>query len=278
MISARSLCYRVYQDFFMPSRLEEYRRLLRHLRDLGYRFSTMAEFAAKEDRGGTVCLLRNDVDSDPAAAACMFACEREEGARSTYYFRLSTIDAALIGEIVAYGSEAGYHYEEIATFARLRGISSQEAVEARMDEIRVAFRNNIQDFRRRSGVSPRTVASHGDFINRRLGLPNSALLTRVLMDELGIVADAYDYGLHAALNARFSDRPAPEWWRPANPCEALHNRPATISILVHPKQWHCSPALNFRLAASRFSQEAAWRWRVRRTLRARQPSQTESRA
>lgn len=253
----------------MGSRLDEYRRLLRHLRDQGYRFCTLGEFVETrhEEFDSPVCLLRNDVDSDPAAAARMFACDREAGVRATYYFRLATLDAALAREIESSGAEVGYHFEEIASFAKSHGLTTRTEVDAHIDAIRQAFRENVRIFSARTGVIPRTVASHGDFINRRIGVPNHHLLTPELMEELGIIADAYDSRLHAGLVARFSDCPPPTWWRPANPLHALTHRPATISILVHPRQWHCNPALNLRIGMTRFRQEAMWRLRSANSAR-----------
>lgn len=248
----------------MGSRLAEYRNLLSHIKQLRYEFCTMAEFAEAAGRGGAsgrrTCLLRNDVDSDPAGAERMFACDREAGVRATYYFRLATIDPPLMQEIVRHGGEVGYHFEEIASVAKRLGLRSRKQVDAGLDLMRREFRDNFARFRARSGVIPRTVAAHGDFANRRIGVPNHYLLTKALMDDLGLVADAYDPRIHAELDARFTDCPPPEWWRPQNPVLGLAQYPRTVSILVHPRQWACAPALNFRLAAGRLWEEGAWRW------------------
>ena len=249
----------------MGSRLPAYRKLLRHLRETGYEFRTLSEFVLSADRGEPmqhrVCLLRNDIDSDPAGAARMFACDQEEGVRATYFFRLSTLDPALARRIADHGGEVGYHFEEIATVAGRLGLDSRQQIDAHMELIRDEFRFNVHRFSARTGRVPRAVAAHGDFINRRLGIPNQYLLNRSLLDELGIVADAYDERVHGNFEARFSDWPAPQWWMPQDPMTALHDRPATVSILVHPRQWVCNPLLNIRLAVARLSDEAIWRSR-----------------
>lgn len=262
---ASTIYYRAWQDVFMGSRLAEYSALLARLKNLGYRFCTLADFVLAANDGrhfvSPVCLLRNDVDSDPRGAARMFECDQSAGARATYYFRLSTLDPALAARIAATGSEVGYHFEEIATVAKRLGLRSTDDVAAQMERIRDEFRNNVAAFRRRSGVPLCTVASHGDFANRRLGIPNQQLLTQTLLEELDLVADAYDRRIHAGLAARYTDCPPPQWWKPDDPMQALEKRPATVSILVHPRQWTCNPATNLRLTVQRIAEEAAWRVR-----------------
>jgi hypothetical protein len=264
--------YRLWQDLFMGSRLTGYRALLGRLKELGYQFHTMAEFIEEVTRGdhfpSPICLLRNDVDSDPRGAAKMFECDREAGVRATYYFRLATLDPTLAARIVAQGGEVGYHFEEIATVAKRLGLRTAKEVQDRLENIREEFRRNVGRFRARSGVLLRTVASHGDFANRRLGVPNQEMLTPALLRELGIVADAYDPRIHAGLAARFTDCPPPQWWKPTDPIMALATRPATVSILVHPRQWICNPAENFRLTVQRIGEEAGWRLRSARAANA----------
>jgi hypothetical protein len=250
----------------MGSRLAQYREVLRCLKDAGYSFRTLSEFVVASAKGETVrspvCLLRNDIDSDPEGAAMMFACDREAGLRATYFFRLSTLDTGLAREIVSYGGEVGYHFEEIAAAAKRLGLQSRQQIDIHIEQIRGEFRLNVLRFGETTGVKPRVVAAHGDFVNRRIGVPNQYLLDRPLMDELGILADAYDPEIHGNLEARFSDWPAPRWWNPADPTSVIRrDRPATISILVHPRQWTCNALLNLRLDSQRVWEETRWRWR-----------------
>lgn len=249
----------------MGSRISRYRDLLSHLVEAGYNFRTLSEFAQAADRGmspaSPVCLLRNDIDSDPRGAALMFDCDRAAGVRATYFFRLSTVDVGLAREIHLFGGEVGYHYEEIATAAKRLALHSRQQIDAHIELIREDFRSNVRKFGSDIGAPPRVVAAHGDFVNRRIGISNDYLLDRKLLDELGIVADAYDRRIHGNLQARFSDWPAPYWWKPADPMVALPPSPSTITILVHPRQWIFNPSLNLRLDVRRLCEEANWRWR-----------------
>jgi hypothetical protein len=250
---------RLYQNYVMGSRLDQYCDLLRQLRSAGYRFLTTSEFAqpisSNDGVRSAICLLRNDVDTDPAGAARMFDCEREFDVRATYYFRLSTIDRRLIRQISDFGSEVGYHCEETSTIIKRHGLASREQIDAHVDSMRAEFRRNIANFRNLTGIMPRSVVAHGDFVNRLVNIPDSYFITPSLLKEFEIVADAQK------LCAWLSDAPAPMWWRPQNPLDALAGTPDTIAILVHPRQWTCNRMANLRLDFVRIWEEAAWRIR-----------------
>jgi peptidoglycan/xylan/chitin deacetylase (PgdA/CDA1 family) len=270
MSLARAVYHHAWQNFLMPDRLDQYRALLRLLVERGYTFRTVEEFAGDvraERATGRVCVLRNDVDSDPAGAGRMFEIDQAEGVRATYYFRLSTIDRALIARMQAANAEVGYHYEELATFAKQAGLRSKTDVEQHIGAVRNAFRRNVERFRAASGVSPRTIAAHGDFANRRLGVTNNHVIDRRLMEEFGIVAETYEPWLMSAVNARVADRAAPEWWHPSPPEVALRKDPAVIYILVHPRQWVRAPMRNLGLDVARGADGV--RYAVNRLMRSR---------
>lgn len=260
--------HHTWQNFLMPDRLEEYRALLRAIAVRGYRFLTMEEFAAhvRADRRETdsVCVLRNDVDSDPGGAGRMFEIDRAEGARATYYFRLATIDRGVIERMRASGAEVGYHFEELASYAKQAGIRTKAGIEAHIPAIRDMFRGNVTRFTEAAGVAPRTVAAHGDFANRRLGVTNNHIVDRALLDEFGIVAETYEPWLMSAVTVRLADRAAPVWWHPMPPEKALRSTPAVLYILVHPRQWVRNPWGNSALDVRRGAEELAYRWRCMR--------------
>jgi len=90
------------------------------------------------------------------------------------------------------------------------------------------------------GLSMATVASHGDFANRVLGLPNHILLNDLgLRSELGIINEAYDQDVLDGFDLYISDRPSPVYYSPMSPILAL-GQYKRICFLTHPKQWRVS--------------------------------------
>lgn len=250
----KSVAYRFYQNYLMASRLPEYESLMTMLVEYGYSFLTIADLARRANRAALparTCIIRVDVDSDVPTAREMFHIKRALGISTTYYFRLSTLDHHLMKEISAAGSEVGYHYEEIATAAKRLGLRNRCDVESSVSIIRAEFKRNIELFADQAGCLPLTIASHGDWVNRKLRLPNHYIADSDLRQACGILAEAYDPELTAPVQARFSDKEAPAWWRPASPIEAIKDGIPCIYLLVHPRQWRANRLENFWLDVER---------------------------
>ena len=88
----------------------------------------------------------------------MFDITAAEGVHGSYYFRLSTLDRSLTQRIRAQGSEAGYHFEELATYAKRHGLRSADEVEAHVPAMRDEFRRNVILFRDAAWESFRTLS------------------------------------------------------------------------------------------------------------------------
>ncbi|MCG8448716.1 MAG: hypothetical protein MI725_03925, partial [Pirellulales bacterium] len=90
-----------------------------------------------------------------------------------------------------------------------------------------------------------TVASHGDFVNRKLGLCNWEITKdRELRAELKIELEAYDEHGAPIIQARCSDAPYPQFWTPENPIAAIQQRLSCVYLLVHPRHWRANRAVN----------------------------------
>ena len=135
---------RLYCDYLMPSQLAAYEDLVRTAHTAGYaqtsvrRYHDMVRGRSLPDK---VIVHRHDIDTDLRTTRKLFEIEKKHGIKSSFYFRLSTLDIDLMREIEEYGSEASYHYEELATYAKKNKIKDAAAV------ARPAARNP-QPFRR----------------------------------------------------------------------------------------------------------------------------------
>jgi hypothetical protein len=261
-IPMKTIYNRMYADYLMPSRLPRYEALLIQARDQGYRQTSVRSWLHALRTGSTgrgpVLVHRHDIDSDLRTTRRMFAIEQKHGVRASYYFRLSTLDVGLMRAIEEYGSEASYHYEELATYAKRQHLKVPAEVLDRMAQIRTEFENNFRMIESALGHKLHTVASHGDFANRRLGLINCAVLEdAALRARCGIAGECYDAELMSSFDIYISDKPAPQYFHPMPPQAAL-GRHGRIFLLTHPSQWHAGWAANSRKNFDRVLD--AWRW------------------
>lgn len=258
-----TLINRLYGNYLMPSRLQHYEELLRHAAHAGYcQTSIRAFFRSTADIDfleRKVVVHRHDVDSDVRTAKKIFDIEKKHGVHSTFYFRLSTLDFNFMREIDEYGSEASYHYEEIATFAKRNNIRTSDEIYARLKEIRLDFVNNFDFVQERLCGKLATVASHGDFVNRQLAIPNTEILNDGnLRKNCGIECESYDRALLDKFDIYITDRPHPEYFHPIPPINAIgfHKK---ICVLTHPMQWETNWLENTRANSVRFYEGLLWK-------------------
>lgn len=243
---------RVYGDFLQGSRLGAYREFLEEALRAGYRVTSVGGLWRLIETGGLdparrYLALRHDVDTDPATARAMWEIDRELGVETSFFFRLSTLDAGLMADIAANGSEASYHYEELATIAKRRGLRDRSAVMTHLPEARDRFAENVGRLRETTGLPMSVVASHGDFVNRHVGVPNWVLLADTeFRRRLGIDLETYDAALLDHLPSRHADGPPPTRWSPVDPGERIEAGEPVISVLVHPRHWRVNRSVNAR--------------------------------
>jgi hypothetical protein len=252
---ARAVTLRVRDDYGGRDRRKEYEALLRKACDMGYKLVSLAEFHARTSVGaGPGCrwlVLRHDVDiGDVAGNASFFAIERNLGAQSTFYFRQSTARTheRLMQPLIDAGFEVGYHFEEAATVAKGRGLRSRGAVFEHRREIEDLFQSNCWAFRARWNPHLQSVASHGDWINRRLGFTNNELVSSELLTACDLRFEAYGPDLLGRSDVYVSDvAVAPERWaRGYGPEDALGDERGPIYMLTHEARWHTARAARAR--------------------------------
>jgi hypothetical protein len=234
---------RIFADFLMHSRLGEFEKFLRCALEHEYRTYSLLQFWRMTEGGkklppGKILLLRHDVDTDVATAERMWEIENSISIKSTYFFRLSTFNIQLMKRIEDAGSEASYHYEELSTICKRDRIRSPQEVQNRLHDIRDLFARNVTQLRERTGLPMRSVASHGDFINRRLGIRNVVILQDMdFRRKVDIDVEAYDESTMKLVDSRHSDQPYPTFWIPSDPTLAIKNHVRVVYILVHPRHW-----------------------------------------
>lgn len=235
---------RLRREYFMRPRLHEFDALLQFLKSHGYVIFNVLDFAevikTNVERPPKCCIMRIDVDSDPNFCLQLSNVLRKNGCAASFYFRLCTMDQTIMRELADFGFEIGYHYEELATFAKKYHLKSRHDVIARIDECRSEFRKNFAYFSNVLGSSPVTVASHGDFANRKLAQNNTIIVDEAIRRDLAIYAEAYDDDLVSAFDHSIIDSGPPGSWYPDSPqhlaMEAKENSHC-MRILIHPKPW-----------------------------------------
>ena len=277
---------RIWQNYLMPSRLDELAAWSRLALELGYTFYSVEDYWRITQAGRTApppksIVLRHDIDVDLATAHAMFSIESVLGITSSYYFRLRTITLPLMQAIAGAGGEASYHYEELATEAKAGCLRGPEQVRARLPLIRQRFLENLQSLRAQTGLPMITVASHGDWANRRLGLANTEILKCPdLRKSAAVQVEAYDSELMKFVTARYADTHCPDWWTgthltrtgadhsesrngvPKTPAAAVRGGLPVIYVLLHPEQWRRGPRCHFREQVKRLREGVAYHFRV----------------
>ena len=258
-------------------RRDEYARLLAASKRAGYELVGLQEFherAPVEGEDWRALALRHDVDiRDVDGNEAFLAVERSVEARATYYFRMSTAGphADLIRRLLRGGFEVGYHYEEGATVAKRHGLTSRAALEARRSEVAALFRDNCAEFRNRWNPGLSSVASHGDWINGRLGFANSVFVTPQLLSECGLRFEAYAGDFLSGFDVYVSDaaRYPARWANEYGVYEAMRDGRRRICLLTHERRWHPSCLAGLAADAGRVADGARYEWNRRRQAGAR---------
>jgi hypothetical protein len=253
---------RLYCDYLMPSQLAAYEQLVRQAQGAGYIQTSVRGYVDLIRAGrcpdDKVLVHRHDIDTDLRTTRKLFDIEKKHGITSSFYFRLSTLDIDLMREIEDYGSEASYHYEEMASYAKKNRIKDPAALRSHMEAIRAEFVANFSHIEQRLGKKMRTVASHGDFVNRRLKITNTEILDDAqLRDACGIVCEAYDRALLDHIDIYISDRPAPQYYYPSAPVGAIHAL-RRICLVTHPRQVETNWKENTKDNLFRFYEGLVW--------------------
>ncbi len=241
---------RIYNDFFRPSKEDEYERILQSARDNGYEFHTMLSFedviANGIDEGRKYLILRRDIDTaDFKILRKMLLLEKKYGARATYYFRWNTLNVKLMHEIADAGGEASYHFEEIASYCYKHHIKDKNKMLHHIEDIRDLFIKQYERFKKRTGLPCLTVASHGDYMNTRFKYQNKELIDERVRKLCGIMREAYDAQHMDMLTCRIADQQEMECFTEKAIAAIARGEPV-LELLTHPRQWNSPVWVNLK--------------------------------
>lgn len=246
---------RIYNDYFMGSRMSEYEKLLKSYLKNDYTFLMIKESTKKLDDEKKYIFIRHDIDSDIRIARKMFEVEKKLNIKTTYYFRLSTFDKKLVQDIIDYGSEVGYHYEEIATYCKKNKVFNKEIVIKNIEDIKENFVNNIEKLQEEYNLKFSSIASHGDFINRKINYTNDQVYDKKLKNKLKLI-EAYD--IEPMLDFRTSDCMPPKFFK-QDPFLAIKENKKKVLLLVHTRYWGSAPIERFKLDLNRVIDSVRYR-------------------
>jgi hypothetical protein len=261
---------RIYTDFLMPSRLGEYRHLLESALEAGYVPVSIERYWPLVTEGALdpakhYLILRHDIDTDPQTAALMWRIERSLGIESSHFFRLSTLDVELMRAIEHGGGRASYHYEELATVARRRRPRNHDEAALLIPEARALFALNLARLRMRTGLPMDVVASHGDFLNRKLVIKNTTILAdTAFRREMGITIEPYDKAFLATVSSYHRDALPPAPWMHGDPFAAIARAEPVMYVLIHPRPWRKNLRVNALDDLNRLRDEVLYRLPLRR--------------
>ena len=149
----------------------------------------------------------------------------------------------LAHEIVDFGSEVGYHYEELSQFIKELKIMSIEDQRYKLDFPRNEFKKNycrFCDYIQKKNLS---VAAHGDFADRYLGVSNADIYTKDVEKELQIPFEAHSKRIDKHIDARVEDHLLIEQTTP-KVLELISEKIPAILLLTHPRQWKRNTIVN----------------------------------
>jgi len=193
----------------------------------------------------------------------MWEIEHSVGVVGSYFFRRSTCDVQFMRELSSAGCEVGYHYEELATLIKERGVATAAEARALLGPSRARLRSTLTVLRAETGLPLGVLASHGDFANRAVGVSNVEMLQDAdARAAIGVRLEAYDVETH--VSARLADGVPPRGWRPEHPLDAIRRGERVVAVLLHPRSWGRALLFNGRADLQRLGDGCAYQLRIAR--------------
>ena len=267
---------RVQSDILMKSRLELYEEILKQAINNGYEIISMLDYYLRVSRNDIkstdlITINRHDIDNHVGVAKKMYEIEKRLGVSGTYFFRLETLDRKFIKRLANDGFEVGYHFENIANYCKMNPFKNFNDLSSNeISHIQEEFKYELGRIREKFNLPINNVASHGDFVNRILKVPNQTILDSNLRNEMSIMSEAYDQVYFKNSSIYLSDCKFPEVFNyDGDILEDLKlRRYPNIYLLTHPNNWEVSLSETLKDLLFRLTEGILFRLRIASPLRA----------
>tara|TARA_B100001996_G_C18671849_1_gene597030 strand:- start:4135 stop:4923 length:789 start_codon:yes stop_codon:yes gene_type:complete len=241
-MNIKGIQYRLKRDLISRNHFHHYKKNLSHLKNKNYNFYTLREVYSNPKYENMVG-LRHDVDiNDPVGNFMFYNIEKSIGAKSTFYFRLSTIKKhkKLIKNLIQDNFEVGYHFEEPASFMKKNKIKSLNELRKNKHEIQDHLSQNILKFENIINKKIDSICAHGDWINRVYNFTNSEFISQKFLDVNNIKFEAYDDKLKNLFDYYLTDTSSFNtiWKNDYSPINASDESYKKLYILTHERTFH----------------------------------------
>ncbi|HRO75008.1 MAG TPA: hypothetical protein PLP27_02535 [Crocinitomicaceae bacterium] len=244
-MTIKSILNRIKSDFFLADRIDEYEKIIQFALQNKYLIVSHSEYFELVKNNAIankkILILRQDIDSDPKYVFKWLDVQKRYNIHSSMYFRLCTLHKNAMTAVQNSGSDCGYHYEEIADFAKENKLTNREEVMSKLPKISEKFKTNLAHVEQKVGFKIKHIASHGDFANRKLNLPNHRFVTPDLLNECKLDFEAYQSEFTSTYSINISDCGYPTFYKgDLTPIQAIEKEVPIIHFLIHPRHWRSS--------------------------------------
>lgn len=227
------------------NRLYYYDLYIKLAKERGYKVTSYVDYIENyKDTNQKVLILRHDIDVINEGTNKMFEIEKRNNVKATYYFRWETFNKKLIDDLNTSGFEVGLHYETIATYCDKYNKKNLNKYD--LGRCRGELKQEIRNFKSKSGINIKTIASHGANTNIRIKIPNNILFEGENYSDYGIISETYDKViLKKYITTYISDGYLYNnfgFKYTNNPIDAIVKDDKVIEFLSHPSHWNFSPA------------------------------------